>query len=222
MSPRNGLRRIEDVEEGQIVRTGDEPAARARQHPPIGMQLRHRDAELAEHRLAAIVLVGLPGLLLDDRGQDFVAGVAVGVAAARMAGQPVLQEIFAEHRLRRAPASPGRRWRAWRRCRRSSRRRRCRAVPRDAPAVPRPSPDRAARSTGAPYCLKNCGIASRSGVVKVSLPSRTSVATQAPVIAFDRLAISVGFMRIGADSLWRTRSCRRGAPPGSRSSARGS
>jgi hypothetical protein len=44
----------------------------------------------------------------------------------------------------------------------------------------------------APYCLKNCGSASRAAWW-LGLPSRTSVAMQAPVIAFDRLAINVGF-----------------------------
>ena len=71
------------------------------------MQFRHGDVERAKHRLAAIVLVGSAGLLLDDGRQDFVSGVAVGIAAARMAGQPVLQEIFAEDQLRRRlPAVP--------------------------------------------------------------------------------------------------------------------
>src|SRR5205814_10315445 len=51
----------------------------------------------AEHRRAAIVLIGLAGLLFDDRGQNFVTGVAVGITAARMPGQPVLQQILAEH-----------------------------------------------------------------------------------------------------------------------------
>jgi len=65
------------------------------------MQMRRRKAELGKHGFTTIVLVALPGTLLDHRAEDLISGVAVSVFGSRRPNEVKLHKVFAQHGLDR-------------------------------------------------------------------------------------------------------------------------
>src|SRR5262249_34924513 len=68
-----GVRRVEDFVEPEIVRPRNIPAAVSSEHAPVGIEPRAREPERTEHLVPAVILEWSTAAVLDHRAEHVIS-----------------------------------------------------------------------------------------------------------------------------------------------------